>query len=286
MNKTSLKSYAIITLACVLYALSFDWFYAPNAFTVGGFTGIAQIINFFVPALSVGLLIIALNLPLYILGLKRFGFRFLFKSLYAMALSSVLIDVLAALHTFSPLEPLLACLYGGVLMGLATGILFREEATTGGTELASWLVKEKVEHISIGKICLALDLTVIVIYAAVFRSLLNALYGGVALYVTTTVLDLVVYGGNTGKLAYIISAREEEITQELLRREMGVTKLSAVGAYTNTERPILLVAVRRREIVATKRLVKELDPDAFFILCEAQEVLGEGFGEYKPNGLT
>lgn len=285
MSKETLKSYANITAACVLYALAFDWFYAPNAFTCGGFTGIAQLVNHYLPALPVGGMIVALNAPLYLLGLKRFGFGFLAKSLYAMALSSALIDALAAAHEFSPVEPLLACLYGGVLLGAATGLLFREEATTGGTELASWLVKEKLEHLSIGKICLAIDLAVILLYAAVFRSLLNALYGGVALYVATTVLDIVVYGGNTGKLAYIISEREKEITRELLRRGMGVTKLAAVGAYTNEERPVLLAAVRRREIVATKRLIKKIDPDAFFILCEAQEVLGEGFGEYKPDGL-
>jgi len=286
MKRDALKSYAVITLGCIIYALAFDWFYAPNDLTCGGFTGVAQIIHFFAGALPVGVMIIALNLPLYLLGFRRFGFAFLLKSLYATTLSSALMDVIAALHTFQPMDKLLACLYGGVLLGLGTGLMMREEATTGGTELASWLVKEKLEHISIGKICLAIDLTVILIYAAVFRNLLNALYGGVALYVATTVLDYIVYGGNTGKLAYIISEREEEITQELLRRNIGVTKLSAMGAYTKTERPILLVAVRRREIVATKRLVKELDPDAFFILCEAQEVLGEGFGEYKPNGLT
>ena len=286
MKRDALKSYAVITLGCIIYALAFDWFYAPNDLTCGGFTGVAQIIHFFAGVLPVGVMIIALNLPLYLLGFRRFGFAFLLKSLYATTLSSALMDVIAALHTFEPMDKLLACLYGGVLLGLGTGLMMREEATTGGTELASWLVKEKLEHISIGKICLAIDLTVILIYAAVFRNLLNALYGGVALYVATTVLDYIVYGGNTGKLAYIISEREEEITQELLRRNIGVTKLSAMGAYTKTERPILLVAVRRREIVATKRLVKELDPDAFFILCEAQEVLGEGFGEYKPNGLA
>ena len=286
MKRDALKSYAVITLGCIIYALAFDWFYAPNDLTCGGFTGVAQIIHFFAGVLPVGVMIIALNLPLYLLGFRRFGFAFLLKSLYATTLSSALMDVIAALHTVEPMDKLLACLYGGVLLGLGTGLMMREEATTGGTELASWLVKEKLEHISIGKICLAIDLTVILIYAAVFRNLLNALYGGVALYVATTVLDYIVYGGNTGKLAYIISEREEEITQELLRRSIGVTKLSAMGAYTKTERPILLVAVRRREIVATKRLVKELDPDAFFILCEAQEVLGEGFGEYKPNGLT
>ena len=286
MKKTILKSCATITLSCALYALALDCFYAPNNLTCGGFTGIAQIVNHFLPALPVGALLLVMNLPLYLAGLRRFGFRFLLKSLCATALSSVLIDALAALHAFPATEPLLACLYGGLLLGVSIGILFREEATTGGTELASWLVRRRLEHISVGRICLVIDLAVILIYAAVFRSLLNALYGGVALYVTTTVLDLVVSGGNTGKLAYIISERGEEITRELLARGLGVTRLSATGAYTNEERPVLLCAVRRREIVATKRLIKELDPDAFFILCEAQEVLGEGFGEYKPNGLT
>lgn len=282
----TLKSYGVITAACALYALAFDWFYAPNAFTCGGFTGIAQIINFYAPPLGVGAMLIVLNLPVFILGFRRFGFATLLKSLYAMALSSALIDALAALRTFAPLEPMLACLYGGVLLGLSSGILFREETTTGGTELASWLVKNRVGWLSIGTICLVLDLTVIALYALVFGNVLNALYGGVALYVTTTVLDLVVGGGNAGKLAYIISEREEEITRALLARDMGVTKLAATGAYTNTERPILLVAVRRREIVTARRLVKELDPDAFFILCDAREVLGEGFGNYKPDGLT
>ena len=161
----------------------------------------------------------------------------------------------------------------------------REEATTGGTELASWLVKHRVPHLSIGNILLGLDLAVIVCYAAAFRSLNNALYGGVALFVTTKVIDLIVYGGNTGKLAYIISPKEDEIAQRLLALNLGVTKLSAMGAYTRTERPILLCAVRRREIVMVKRLVKEADPRAFFILCDASEVLGEGFGEYDPNSV-
>lgn len=286
MNKATLKSYGIITFGCTLYALAFDWFYVPNDLTCGGFTGIAQIINFFAPVLLVGVMIIVLNVPLYLLGFKRFGFGFLLKSLYAMTLSSVLVDVLAAFYTFHPMDKLLACLYGGVLLGVGSGLMMREEATTGGTELATWLVKHRVPSFSVGNILLALDLAVILLYAAVFGDLSNALYGGVALFVTTKVVDLLVYGGNTGKLAYIISARENEITERLLALELGVTKLSAMGAYTKTERPILLCAVRRREIVMVKRLVKELDPDAFFILCDASEVLGEGFGEYKPNGLT
>ncbi len=102
---------------------------------------------------------------------------------------------------------------------------------------------------------------------------------------STKVIDLIVYGGNTGKLAHIISAKETEIADALLARDLGVTKLRAIGAFTNTERPILLCAVRRREIAMVKRIVKEIDPDAFFIISDTSEVLGEGFGEYKPDGI-
>ena len=279
------RSYVIVTLACVLYALSFDWFYAPNDFTVGGFTGISQIINFFIPVLPVGVMIIVLNVPLFALGLKKFGFAFLVKSIYTMALSSVLIDVIAAIHEFAPMDPLLACLYGGVTLGIASGLLFREEATTGGSELGAWIVRSHVERLSIGNICLGIDLTIILIYAAVFRSLNNALYGALALYITTKVLDLVVYGQNTAKLAYIISDKYEQIMQEMIARDMGATLIHGKGGYTGADRPLLLCAVRNKEAVSIKRFIKELDPDAFFIVCDASEVLGEGFGVYNPKGL-
>ena len=283
--REQVRSYVIITLACVLYALSFNWFYAPNDFTVGGFTGISQIINFFIPVLPVGTMIIVLNVPLFVVGLKKFGFAFLCKSIYTMALSSVLIDVVDVIHQFSPMDPLLACLYGGVTLGVASGLIFREEATTGGSELGAWIVRSHVERLSIGNICLGIDLTIILIYAAVFRSLNNALYGALALYITTKVLDLVVYGQNTAKLAYIISDKYEEIMQEMIARDMGATLLNGKGIYTGSERPLLLCAVRNKEVVSIKRFIKELDPDAFFIVCDASEVLGEGFGVYNPKGL-
>ena len=283
--REQMRSYVIITLACVLYALSFNWFYAPNDFTVGGFTGLSQIINFFVPVLPIGTMVIVLNVPLFVVGLKKFGFAFLCKSIYTMALSSVLIDVVDVIHQFSPMDPLLACLYGGVTLGVASGLIFREEATTGGSELGAWIVRSHVERLSIGNICLGIDLTIILIYAAVFRSLNNALYGALALYITTKVLDLVVYGQNTAKLAYIISDKYEEIMQEMIARDMGATLLNGKGIYTGSERPLLLCAVRNKEVVSIKRFIKELDPDAFFIVCDASEVLGEGFGVYNPKGL-
>lgn len=284
-RKETLKSYAIITLGCVLYALALDWFYVPNDLTCGGLTGVAQIIHFFVPALPVGMMVIAMNVPLFALGFRRFGFAFLVKTLYGMLVSSVMVDVITWIHVFQPMDKMLAGLYGGVILGIGSGIMMAEEATTGGTELATWLIRRHFPNLSLGNILLALDLAVILLFAAVFRDFNNALYGGAALYVATQVVDRIVYGGNTGKLAYIISAKEDEITEKLLALNVGVTKLSAMGAYTRTERPILLCAVRRREIVVVKRLVKEIDPSAFFIMCDAGEVLGEGFGEYDPKQI-
>ena len=280
-----LKQYVSITLGCALMALAFDWFYAPNELTLGGFTGIAQVINFFAPALPVGVTVIVLNAPLFLMSLKRFGKRFLVRSFFAVAVNSIFIDLINAVYTFQPMDKLLGCIYGGVLVGVSLGWLLREEATTGGTELGAWLLKAKIPGLSIGTLCLAIDLTIIVFYAAVFRSLNNALYGALALYITTKVLDLVVYGQNTAKVAYIISDKYEEIMQEMLRRDMGVTLLNGKGGYTGAERPLLFCAVRKKEAVSIKRYIKELDPDAFFIVCDASEVLGEGFGEYDPQGL-
>ena len=258
--REQVKSYIIVTLACVLYALSFDWFYAPNGFTVGGFTGISQIINFFAPILPVGTMVIVLNVPLFIVGLKKFGFAFLCKSIYTMTLSSILIDVVAAIHKFAPMDPLLACLYGGVTLGIASGLLFREETTTGGSELGAWIVRSHVERLSIGNICLGIDLTIILIYAAVFHSLNNALYGALALYITTKVLDLVVYGQNTAKVAYIISDKYEEIMQEMLRRDMGVTLLNGKGGYTGAERPL---PSARRKRFPSSAISRSLTPTPF-----------------------
>ena len=283
-NET-LKSYAIISFGCVLYALALDWFYVPNDLTCGGLTGIAQILHVFVPALPVGVTVIAMNIPLFAAGFRRFGFGFLVKSLYAMALSSAMMDVIALAHSFQPMDKLLASLYGGVLLGVGGGIMMAQEATTGGTELATWLVKRRFPALSLGNILLGLDLSVILIFAAVFRDLSNALYGGVALYVTTMVVDRIVYGGNTGKLAYIISARETEIAGKLLDLGVGVTRFPAQGAYSGRDRAVLLCAVRRREIVTVRHLVKATDPEAFFIIWEAAEVLGKGFGEYDPNQI-
>lgn len=200
MNKDmqeTIRRYAVITVGGAVYSWVFDAFYAPHALTYGGVTGLSQIINFYLPFLPVGAMVMAMNLPLYAVGFWKFGFAFLFRSLYAMVLTSVLIDLFPLLCTFPTVSPLIASLCGGALMGVTMGLLYREETTAGGTELAAWIVRERSGKLSLGRICLIVDLVIIILYAAVFRSFLNAVYGCIALYIATTVIDVVVAVGRS-----------------------------------------------------------------------------------------
>ncbi len=285
MKANWVARYAWITAACAVFALGFDWCYVPNHMSVGGLTGAAQILSALWPQLPVGTTVLVLNVPLFILGWKKIGRSFLMASLYAMAVSSLMIDGLAAVYTFAPMEPILACLYGGVLVGVSMGLLLRQSATTGGTELAARLLKLRFEVLPIGKLCLILDFTIIAAYALVFRDLTQALYGLVALYICTFVIDRVIYGGTEARVAFIISESQEEITQRLLAYDRGVTLLDGQGAWSQKRKQVILCAFGRRDIVPVKRMIRDVDPDAFVIVCDAHEILGEGFGTYTPGGL-
>ena len=284
--KKTLISFVIITLGAAAYALGFVWCYAPNGIAFGGVTGVAQIINFLIPAFPVGATVIVLNIPLFLLGWKLIGGRLLVSSLYAMFLSSVFIDLLTAVYSWQPMDPMLATIFGGVLMGLSLGLVFQQGATTGGTDLLARLLKLKLAWLPMGKLLMGIDLAVIVLVAAAFGTLKAALYGLVALYISSIVMDGVLYGMDTAKVAYIISDRNEEISAAIFQGlDRGVTILHGQGAYTGKEKDVLMCAFKRREITAIKAAVKEIDPNAFLIVCDAHDVLGEGFREYKKDDL-
>jgi uncharacterized membrane-anchored protein YitT (DUF2179 family) len=162
--------YLWIVLGSAVYALGFVWFYMPNRIAYGGVTGIAQIINAIFGWPSIGVIIILVNIPLFLAGWRLLGRRLLINSLLATALSSLFIDLISGLYTFSAMEPLLACIYGGVSMGASLGLIFLQGATTGGTDIAARLLKLRVGWLPMGRIILILDLVVIVSAAAVFRS--------------------------------------------------------------------------------------------------------------------
>ncbi len=284
--KKTLVPALAITVASAIYALSFVWCYDPNGIAFGGITGVAQIINYLVPTAPVGVTVIILNIPLFLLGWKLLGGKLLVSSLYAMFISSVFIDLLGLLE-WPPMEqPLLACIFGGVLMGLSLGLVFQQGATTGGTDLMARLLKLKLSWLPMGKLLMGIDLAVIVLVAVTFWTLYAALYGLVALYISTIVMDGVLYGLDTAKVAYIISDKNAEISNAIVHDlDRGVTILHGQGAYTGADKNVLMCAFKQREIAAIKAAVKDIDPDAFLIVCNAHEVLGEGFRDYKKDDL-
>ena len=288
MNKfwKILRDYGLITVSCLLYAFSFNCFFQPNELAMGGFTGLAQVLNQLVPALPIGATVFVMNVPLMIIGVKKQGWGLLFSSIYAITVSSAMVDTMAALIPFPTMDPLLACLYGGVLMGISLGLMMLKNATTGGTELAARLLKYVIPSISIGKLCLAIDVTVVSFYALSFGNINSALYGAVAMYVSSIAMDMVVYGSVNAKLAYIISDKCDEIKEKLLASDVGATVLSGKGAFTGAEKNVLMCAAKPAKIARVKALVASVDPDkAFVIVTDAKEVYGEGFGEYGEGSL-
>ena len=279
------RSCGIITLGAVIYALAFDWFVAPNQLAMGGVTGLAQIVNALVPVLPVGVLSILVNVPLFLAGWRLLGGRLLVSSLYAMAVSSLAIDVIAWMHTFPPMDPILATLYGGAGMGVGLGLVFSQGATTGGTDIIGKLLKLKFPWLPIGKLVMIPDMVVVILAAVVFGTVNAALYGLIQMYLLSKVMDMILYGWDTSRVAYIITDRWEETVQGLLDMNRGVTLLQGKGAYTGAEKQVLLVAFRQREIVPIKRMLREIDPKAFFIVCDAHEILGEGFGDYQKEEI-
>lgn len=280
-----LKEYVIITLGSALYSFAFCCWYEPNNLSVGGFTGISQIINHYFPMIPIGTMSIILNIPLFIIGVKLLGRHLLTSTLYCMIISYFMIDALNIIYTFPPSDPLLCAIFGGVMVGASSGIMMLAGATTGGSELAARLLKFRFRHLSIGRLMLVLDLIVITAYTLSFHSLTNALYGIIALYITSVAMDAVIYGSNSAKMAYIISDHAKEINKGLLELDHGTTILSGQGGYTGNPEKVLLCVFRSRDIAAIKQLVHDTDKDAFIIVCEAHEVLGEGFSSNSPSAL-
>ena len=277
------KSYGIITAGSVIFALAFDWFFAANAVGMGGITGLAQVLSVLLPGLSVGVATVLLNIPLFLAGWKFIGFHLLASSLFSMAVSSAAVDLIALIHPLAPMDSMLAAVCGGAMMGAGLGIVFSQGATTGGTDIVARLLKLKFPWLPMGKLVLIPDGVVLALTAMAFGRIETALYGAVALYVCTKVMDTVLYGLDASKVAYVISENWKTISDAILTYDRGVTILNATGAYSGSEKHVLMVAFRQREIVEIKEIVHEADPAAFLIVCDAHDVLGEGFGEYQKE---
>ncbi len=271
--------WTLYMVGCALYAAAIALFTAPNEIAPGGISGVATLLNHLIPSLPIGLTVIVINIPIIIVGWIVLGRNFVIKSAINMLVSSVMIDVIAAyVPPFQNGDILLVVIAGGALVGAGLGLLFMRGASTGGTDILAQLLERKIRHIPIGRFMLLLDGLVIAASVFVYGHIENALYAGVFIFVSSTLIDTIVYGNDKGKMVLISSTKEQEIVDAIIQKmDRGVTKLNAVGGYTGKPRDMLLVAVRRNEVHKLKMLVYEQDPHAFFIVTTTDEVLGEGF---------
>lgn len=274
-----------IILGCAMFALGFDLFLEPNGLNAGGVSGLAMVLVHVLGIGSVGVITALVNLPLFALGGVKVGKKFFFGSLVGMIASSVFLDV----FTMIPIpdtEPLIAALYGGVLCGGGLGIVFMAGASTGGSDIVVRLLKMRWQNVPIGTISMGFDLVVVVLTGLVFWDITSALYCGVAIFVTGQIVDAVVYRFDYSKVALIISKEHEAIARAIgIELDRGATFLHGEGTFSHQETKVVLTAVKKQQLAELKRLVVEIDPNAFIIVQEAHQVLGDGFSRYSRDSL-
>ena len=272
-----LYDFLLVSAGSVVFALSFVLFLEPCHIAPGGISGIGMVISHFF-GFSLGSVILVLNIPLILLAYLKFGARFIASTLYATAFSAVLINLGPAFLPPFTDDLLLAALYGGLLLGIGMGLVFAGNATTGGSDIISRLVRLRYPHIKLGRIVLVVDVCIILLCAAVFQDINLALYAAISLYVSTIVIDAILYGSEHAVLTYIISDRAGEIGDAIqIRLERGITYLTGSGGHTGQPKQVILCVVRRNESAALGELVEKIDPEAFFIISEARQVFGFGF---------
>ena len=284
LNPT-LKWIGATILGSAVFALGFDLFLAPNDLNPGGISGLSMVLVELFGFGSVGTLSILINLPLFILGGLKIGKKFFAGSLLGMLLSSLLIDAMAIIP-FPVTEPLIGALYGGVICGLGLGLVFVNGTSTGGSDILVRLLKLRYRNVPIGQISMIFDLVVVALTGLVFGDITKALYTGIAVFITGLVVDAVVYRFDYSKVAIIISPHYEQIAYEIgYKLDRGATFLHGEGSYSHKDTKVVLAAVKKQQVAELKELVTKIDPDAFVIVQEAHQVLGDGFSRYSKDSL-
>ena len=273
-GKQLLKDYALIVLGTFLAALSLPLFFLPYDIAPGGISGISTVLASVLP-LSVGLISFVLNVPLFLIGWRTVGWRFAVRSFIAMSLMSLFIDLVPVRDVSG--NVMLASVFGGVLLGVGLGLVVRAGATTGGTDMAAKMIHSRVAFLPIAAILFLIDGLVVAVAALAF-GLQAALWALIALFVSSQAMDSVIKGFNTAMQFMIISRDSEEIVRRIHTEiDRGCTRLMAEGTYSRLPVGTLLCVVSRTEAPRLKKLVAEVDPQAFVTVCNVHEALGEGF---------
>ena len=275
--KRSVIDYLFFLSGSALFAFGFAYFIEPNNISPGGLTGIAAIINYLL-GLPTGAVLFCLNIPLLILGFKKMGSSFIIKTIFATAVTSVLIDFFAAVLPEFKGERLLAAIFGGALAGFGLSLVMLRGATTGGIDIIAVILKQKFPYLGIGRLVLILDSVVIALAAICYREIESALFAVVTIFISGNLLDAMLYGSDKGRLIFIVTSNGGEVAKAIFKNiNRGVTVLPSYGAYENKNNQTLICALKVNEVDNAIKTVSATDPEAFTVVTVTGGIFGRGF---------
>ncbi len=277
--RTLIKRYALTIIGAAIVALSLDLFLIPAEIAPGGVSGLAIVINH-LTGFPVGLVILTLNIPIFLLGARNFSKGFVVISLFGMISLSLITDIFSFLTPVTG-DMLLSSVYGGVLMGCGIGLIFRENASTGGTDIVAHVLRKRFPGFSVGRFVLLIDAVIVVLAGLIYHKWEVVLYSAIALYISSYIIDLLVEGVDFAKVAYVISDKSKEIAEKISAElEHGTTALKGSSMYTGNDKTVLMCVVKKYEIGKLKEIIQREDGNAFVIVSDTREVLGNGFKRY------
>ncbi len=261
----------------IIYSVAVLLFLSENEISPGGLTGIATMLNYLF-SLPVGTVVFILNIPLLIIGFMKFGGVFIVKTTVSTVMVSVILDITEGFLPAFKIDPLLAAVFGGLLMGFGISLFMLRGATTGGVDIIAKLINRRFPHLTVGRLMLLADAVVVAFSCLVYKNIESALYSVVALYASSRIMDMMLYGADKGKIIFIITEESSAVADAIMSLvKRGITLINVTGAYTGAGRKMLMCTVRRNEVSAVLTLAREHDKNAFIVVGEAGEILGEGF---------
>lgn len=279
MDKTKeLIKYFFAVIGGALVGFGEAWVLIPLKITTGGFNGIGML-AYYLWGISVGFFSLILNLPLFFISLKILGIKYSIRTLLAMLVTSIALEIGAFWEPLTK-DMLLASIFGSSIIGIGIALCLKGESTTGGTDLLAKLIQTKKRHLQMGNIILIIDAIIITIASFTFESIEIALYSGISVFVMTKIIDFILDGGKYEKAMFIITNKAAEISEYIMNEvKRGVTRINAIGEYSKEAKVILLCIASKREIPKIKDEIKLIDDKSFTIITTVTEAIGNGFSE-------
>ena len=266
----------LIILGTMIMSIGIALFLLPNKLSSGGFTGIATIL-YYLFNWKVGTVILLLNIPFFILAFIRIGKEFVFKSVFAVVFLSIFIDFFEKYEALTT-DKVLASIYGGILIGIGTSLILKAAASTGGSDLVSYIIRSFKPGLSTSNLIVIFDIVVIGLNVIFLNQLEIGLYSAIAIYLMGKVIDIIFEGVGFSKMVFIISEKYQEISNRIGKEIVrGITGIYSKGMYTDRERTMLMCVASRREVIEIRQIANEIDPKSFIIITNVREVYGKGF---------